>query len=216
MSSYTEMHAPQCINTFHHCNKMKDKSIFLRPIRTGMFLLLCLSTIVASMAQHNKGHTLKQNSHKHKLLRTSKSSDVRKKLHELNLLELLSVPGITNPSLLETSLSPSACQFSLLENLHNDINLNCGDYRLNEKKYNSCRGPKLSENAERISSKCCRTCTQCSDSESYGLTCVSSCREGSVLYHRSRQLAVSRRIARGSLKHRFHRSHLPRSPFSSD
>jgi hypothetical protein len=130
-----------------------------------MLLLLCLSTIVASMAQHNKGHKLKQNSHKHKLLRTSKSSDIRKKLHELNLLELLSVPGITNPSLLETSLSPSACQFSILENLHHDITLNCGDYRLNEKKYNNCRGPKLNENAERISSKCCRTCTQCSGCE---------------------------------------------------
>ena len=31
------------------------------------------------------------------------------KLRELNLLELASVPGITNPSLLEVSLSPSAC-----------------------------------------------------------------------------------------------------------
>ena len=50
------------------------------------------------------------------------------KLRELNLLELASVPGITNPSLLEVSLSPSACQFSLLEDLNHDIVLNCQDH----------------------------------------------------------------------------------------
>ena len=87
------------------------------------------------------------------------------KLRELNLLELASVPGITNPSLLEVSLSPSACQFSLLEDLHHDINLNCQDYKLNTKKYNQCRTPKMIDKAQAISSKCCRTCTQCSGCE---------------------------------------------------
>eukprot|EP00944_MAST-04C_sp_MAST-4C-sp1_P009386 g9386.t1 len=87
------------------------------------------------------------------------------KLRELNLLELASVPGITNPSLLEVSLSPSACQFSLLEDLHHDIVLNCQDHKLNTKKYNQCRAPKLTDKAKAISSKCCRTCTQCSGCE---------------------------------------------------
>ena len=87
------------------------------------------------------------------------------KLRELNLLELASVPGITNPSLLEVSLSPSACQFSLLEDLNHDIVLNCQDHKLNTKKYNQCRSPKLADKAQAISSKCCRTCTQCSGCE---------------------------------------------------
>jgi hypothetical protein len=101
-----------------------------------------------------------QQQQQHKLI-------IQTKLKEMNLLELISVPGITNPSLLETSssLSPSACQFSLLENLNRDLRLNCGDYRLNMKKYNNCRGPKLSDKASDIASKCCRTCTQCSGCE---------------------------------------------------
>ena len=96
---------------------------------------------------------------------------IQNKLKEMNLLELISVPGITNPSLLETSssLSPGACQFSLLEDLNRDLRLNCGDYRLNRKKFNQCRGPKLSDKASAIAYKCCRTCTQCSGCEGLDL-----------------------------------------------
>ena len=70
--------------------------------------------------------------------------------------------GITNPSL-EVSLSPSACQFSLLEDLNHDIVLNCQDHT-KHKKIQPVSFP-VGGQAQAISSKCCRTCTQCSGCE---------------------------------------------------
>ena len=140
-------------------------------VHLGLVLQLLAAIFISSTTcQHLPRHQLKhKNFRKNTLLRANiqrrRKYVIASTLKELDLIELASVPGITNPLLLETSLSPSACQFGLLEDLRHDINLNCGDYRLNKKKFNMCRGPKLDDQAASISSKCCRTCTQCSGCE---------------------------------------------------